>query len=386
MIYLRISHKGKRTFIPIGIKIHPKHWNENTDSVRKSYKQYKAISSTLARIDEACTDIRFELAREGKAATAERLKRLVLSRITEEEDTQNFIEYARDFIQGYYDKDKISTWKRMRVVVNKLEKFRPGLEFDEITPEFIRRYQTHLKKRYNNNINTSSKNISGIRTILYAAIREGVFPQEKNPFFQVSLPTKPGVKVHLKPWEIEAMNKTGLTEGEGPYKARDYFMCAFYLFGVRFADIALMKWEHVIEEKGKRRLAWVMGKVDREHSILITKPAWEIMSKYKGQWEYIFPILHGYDIANAEKERKAIESRNSRINQDLEKVRERADIKTHISFHISRHSIAGHLKREGWGIHDISKAMGHKSVAQTEEYFRGFDFGDLDDKMSELWG
>jgi len=292
------------------------------------------------------------------------------------------MEYARSFVEGYRREGKASSYMRFTVILNKLEGYRKDVAFDDLTPGFIRRYMTHLRQHHGNNTNTISKNVAGIRTILYAAIREGRYPQERNPFFNVQLKTEPVKKNHLTPDQIDAIEALDLTPGEGPFKARDFFMFSFYMFGLRFSDVCLIEPGHI---KGER-LEWKMDKTGRDHGVLITPPARAILDRYLDEKErYIFPLLGGYDISSPLKLRRIIDSRNSRVNQDLKKVVDRAGVDAKVSFHIARHSIAGYLLRKGWGIHDISKALGHSSIKQTEAYFKGFDFHDLDEKMRSLW-
>lgn len=385
-IYLRISHKGKRVFLPTSIKLHPRYWNEKTAEARKTHKSHKEINQKLSSILSTCSTTLIEMNRVGDIISADRLKREIQKAIDQTPGSADFIEYGRSFILGYYKEGKISTWRSMRTVLNKLEAYQSPVYFADLTHEFLRRFRTHLREHYGNNVNTTSKNLGKIKTILYAAIREGHFPQERNPFFQFPLETEDAMKVHLKPEEIDAINALNLKEGEGPFLARDYFMFAFYMFGIRFTDVAMFSSSHISKAGDKRRARWVMSKTGRKHSVIITKPAEDILSRYKSrEGGFIFPILDGYDLSNPEKERRAIESRNAKVNKDLKKIRQRAGIETHISFHISRHSIAGYLLGKGWGVHDISKALGHTSIKQTEDYFKGFDFGYLDDKMDDLW-
>ena len=55
--------------------------------------------------------------------------------------------------------------------------------FDDFTVPFLHDYEAHLKS-IGNETNTVHTNLKTLRAILYIAIREDRFPQEKNPFFK----------------------------------------------------------------------------------------------------------------------------------------------------------------------------------------------------------
>jgi len=381
---LSISHANVRKWVKLSIRVKERDWNPKNQSVRKGGKESTKINEYIQGIVAKCHEIETEIISKGSIVTAALLKELIEREIDPRATEKDFISYARQVIKDYQELGKISTYKRMTVIVNKLEAYRKAVLFEEITPTFLRAYQKHLMTHYGNNLNTASKNLAGIRTIFRMAIREGDFPQEKNPFFQITLKTQKVTKKHLRPEEIDKIISYEVEPDSGIDRARDYFMFSFYLFGMRFSDVAMLKPEHLVHVGNDLRCVWTMGKVDREHGVLVVPPAKKIIERYQ-PGEYIFPILEGYDVSTPTKLRNAIESRNTRINNDLKKLKERAGIDTHISFHIARHSIVGYLLHKDWSIYDISKALGHSTIKQTETYLKGFDFGNLDDKMKGLW-
>lgn len=44
-----------------------------------------------------------------------------------------------------------------------------------------------------------------------------------------------------------------------------------------------------------------------------------------------------------------------------------------MTFHISRQSFADYARREGWGVYDIAKMLGHASLKTTEAYLASLD-------------
>jgi len=66
-----------------------------------------------------------------------------------------------------------------------------------LTVSFLEGFRTYLIGHCGNGKNTVHKNLASIRTILYSAIREGRFPQENNPFFQIRLRCHPALQQQI---------------------------------------------------------------------------------------------------------------------------------------------------------------------------------------------
>ena len=166
---------------------------------------------------------------------------------------------------------------------------------------------------------------------------------------------------------------------------RNWFLFAFYAGGMRFSDVAMLRWKHV---RGNR-LSYRMKKTNEATSIVLVSPALEILDPYRqrdtGPEARVFPILDGYDVSTAEKLHRAIGTRNALVNKYLKKLQRLAGLETKLSFHLARHSLADYLRKKGWSIYDISKVLAHANVRVTEQYLRGFDSEDLDEKMQQVF-
>ena len=65
-------------------------------------------------------------------------------------------------------------------------------------------------------------------------------------------------------------------------------------------------------------------------------------------------------------------------------IGEKAKIKTHISFHIARHSWADLARKKNMNLYDISKALKHSNLKVTETYFKGLDNENLNSEMTRV--
>ena len=99
----------------------------------------------------------------------------------------------------------------------------------------------------------------------------------------------------------------------------------------------------------------------------------------------LFGLLDRYDPSTPARPRRAIESRNALANKYLKKIQARAGLKTNLTFHLARHSLADYLRKRGFSIYDISKVLGHANTRITEQYLKGFDREDLAEKMRQAF-
>lgn len=62
-----------------------------------------------------------------------------------------------------------------------------------------------------------------------------------------------------------------------------------------------------------------------------------------------------------------------------------AGIQKHVTTHVARHTFADLARRKGWSVYDISKAMAHSKLRETEVYLANFDHDALDEKLAALF-
>ena len=62
-----------------------------------------------------------------------------------------------------------------------------------------------------------------------------------------------------------------------------------------------------------------------------------------------------------------------------------AEVDKRVTTHVARHSFADHCRVLGLPLYDLSKALRHSSLKQTERYLSGFDTGGLGGKMQALF-
>lgn len=102
-----------------------------------------------------------------------------------------------DFMAGRHVEK--STQINYRTLCNHLTEFRPGLNFDGISYEFIVEFHTYLLTDVGVSINTAAKNMSFLRSAINEAIRRDLI--DKNPFSKYTIRREQTERAYLTPDE-----------------------------------------------------------------------------------------------------------------------------------------------------------------------------------------
>lgn len=402
-IWLRFADTHRTLYASLSVYINPRFWNDRKREVRKGHPNADQINALIAtRLAEA-EDERLRLLRQREPVTAEALKTAVAN--DQSAGTPLcFLRYARDFINELEKRGNVGRYKRENTVFNKFEEFAGSpLPFKNVTSDLLRRYETHLLTNKGNKASTVRGNLKVIKTHFRRAMKEAVVPRDADPFFSYTPPkAKHAERRKLTLAELARLEALDLGErgpkGSSIARTRDYFLFSLYTAGTRFADVARLRCENIVEDvttDGNRvwRLTYTMGKNGAHHSVKLIPQARKIALLYldrgdgkpKAPGALLFPMLKPGDLADAQTEWNSIGNQNALVNKYLCQLAERADVKGKLSFHVARHSFADLARRNGWDVYAISKALKHSGLAVTERYLADFDALLVDSKMDELF-
>jgi integrase len=249
--------------------------------------------------------------------------------------------------------------------------------FEDVNVAFLNKFEAYLmgkeRKKGALNGNSTTSNLRAIRTIIYKAIEEDKFIG-KNPFSIKRLKEFKVVKGKLSIADIKKLESLNLDKGSRLWHTLNYFLFSFYAAGIRFADVAQLKWENIIDD----RLSFTIDKTEEGHSLKLIPKALAILDNYKSlnnkPNSYIFPMLDELPIKyDSLMLHNLVSSQNALINRNLKDVQDLAEINTKMTFHLSRHSFADILRTKKASIYDISKLLGHSDIKITQRYLKGFD-------------
>ncbi|MCZ6780847.1 MAG: phage integrase SAM-like domain and Arm DNA-binding domain-containing protein, partial [Nitrospirae bacterium] len=245
-LYVRATVGGTVRYASLGLRIPERHWNAKAGEVRKTNPDHARLNQYLIDVKAAAQSVLADLLANGQKVTAPRIRDGLRARLEgrEEEQAGDFLAYCVNLLSVFERRGQIATHRVYRTAVRKLRDYvRPHrgwseLPFDEITVPLMRGFQTYLIEEVGNKPNTVHKNVTSIRTLLYYAIKDGLFPQERNPFFQITLRKEKVQKDKLDIEEIEALEALELEPETLIWHVRNWFLFAFYAGGMRFSDVA----------------------------------------------------------------------------------------------------------------------------------------------------
>ena len=390
-VYLRITHNRKLKYLNTGIKLSPSDWNPDKEQVRRSHRTYNKLNQELDIIRENASSAYRELNRE-KRASADAIKKRL-----EYASKDNFFTLADEYLETLDSAGKFWNWKQTKVAIQKIRDYHKSdhLPVNLIDADFLTKFQGYLLKK--NKPSTILKNFGNIKNVLNLAVRKHLLPA--NPMnsddFTLVKNKAGDSKTKLSLKQIEAIENMKLKPGSNLWHARNAFILSFYFCGMRFGDVAELRWDNV--KNG--RLEYDMNKTGTSISIPIKDGARKILDAYKEYDNngYVFPFLS--DLSDKEQEnprlvRKRISSWNAVVNgQDsdgkttgLKAIAKKANIDEDISMHVARHSFAQ------YGVNDkeippykMMMLLGHKSVKTTMQYLKSLDLKTVDNVMDEIF-
>ena len=253
-IWLRVADRHRTLYHSTGEYIAKRHWNPNARRVRTGHPATDDLNALIEHRLGLAQAERARLKRLGEPVTAEAVKSALVA-ADPDRVTGDFLAYADRHADALRVRGQVREHKRQKAVFKKLRAFAGrALPFEAVTPRLLKDYETHLLG-LGNKPSTVNSNFRVIRTAFYAAIRDGGFPQERNPFFHFRLIRK-SAPDRPKPSaaQIDAIERVDLG-GRGPNaslaaRARDAFLFSFYAAGVRFTDVALMRRSNVTVVQG----------------------------------------------------------------------------------------------------------------------------------------
>ena len=391
-IYIRISDANKTRYLATGLKVKPKHWNDSRDGkIRQNdLDDVDAMNKIIRDKIKELRDENYRLKAENKPVSADLLKKKIVSK----ETTGDFIAYAKQFALRKR-RINVQTGRRYDAIISKLESYTGGtLPFNELSVTWLKDYMDWLSDKKNNGANTIHSNMRAIRAILYDAIKEELFPQERNPFFKLKLKQPKVSKTKLTYKEIKDFSEAE-TGSDFQELAKDLFLISFFTQGMRFRDVAMLRYKNYVDGY----IRYELNKTGNDMKVQLPPFAVKIIEKYREDdadpYNFLFPLIDTNKVlrnlipvndsltvkdlvfkeAATEELRKIqreldrdISSKNAYVNKEIKKVAISAEINKNISFHVARHSYADIARSKKADLHELSKSLGHSSLKVTEGY------------------
>lgn len=365
-IHFRIIKDRKITYISSGIMLASDLWDEKNNRIKSKHPNSTRFNSFLSNKFTELQDEVFGHDTMQKSLTSRQLR----DKIYGKKPTDFFV-FADEANEIYLNEGKIGTYDKQRSIITKLREYikNGSIVFQDITPEFLLKYESYLKSVHKNSINTVHKDMKFIRKLFNDAIRIDLIDNSVNPFNKYKLKLEKTQRSYLNEIELLQIEQLKITPGTKMDLHRDMFIFAAYAGGLRVSDILLLKWKDFDGTK----INFTIMKTGTQLSIRVPNKALEIINKYKPKKlntkHFIFPMLpNELDLKNLREVDTAISRATAYVNKNLKLIASKTDIEKNISFHISRHTWATRALLKGISIDKVSKLMGHSAIKETQIY------------------
>lgn len=375
-VKIKVTYNRKRKYFSTGIDLLPDEFNKVMNAQRRT-REEKNILTKLRKFESKANKI------------IEGLKVFTFAKFTEgyfeSRDVNNDVFYAFDKrIKELKDNKKIGTAVTYECAKNSIESYKKNLEFAEITPEWLRKYEKHMVDKGRSET-TISMYLRSLRAIFNDQdIDKSLYPfaKKRTETRKYRIPTGRNVKKALTLEEVAKIyNYVPINDVEG--MARDYWMFLYLCNGMNVKDFCLLKWENIEGDilTYKRAKTSIKGREPRTIKIAIKPESKAIIRKWGNpslnKSDFIFPHLEA-DMT-PERQRRVYQDLTKQINKYIQRITQKLEIPQHTTTYSARHSFATVLKNSGTNIAMISELLGHSDLSVTQNYLASFE----EDKIKE---
>lgn len=374
-VYIRIQ-KINNAFISTNIRVKQNQFDRKYGLII-NHRSSQLYNVEIEKIMDAVEAVYFE----NRALQATDLKKMYLKTQEEQsikEKNMSFQAFADSYISLKIGRDQAALMS-FQVLV---KKFDSSIRLDDWsiqkTDQFTSflRVQPGRKPGSTFSENTVIKKLDYLKRILnYAEINDYI-DSSQNPFkkgYKIKAMTSRDTKLDLK--QMHAMKEEF---GDNQYVRA--FLLAYYLCGMRFSDIARLRWDNFDFERSRMR--YKMQKTNKKLELPLTKSIIELLDiirkDYQSSDGYVFPWLDGKD----PKEPRSSDGVNARANKFFKKVGKKIG-EPNLTFHVSRNTFA-YLANPIVGEKGAQQLLNHSSLDQTSAYIGTLKDSDLNHKIQSL--
>lgn len=362
-IYVRIVVNKSRCEVALKRMVDPADWNQSKGLAKPKNETLKSLNSYLEQCRCLLASHYQEFIINKELLTAEAIKNKFLGIERQENTLQSLIDYHNLHMKGVL---AAGTIKNYHTTARYLKEFvlqhfkKHDLYLSELNYEFITQFEyflrahqptDHHKAMENNGV---MKHLERLQKMVRLGVKLGWV--DKNPFEFFKLKLQKVERGFLSSDELALIENKEFSLQRIQY-AKDLFVFSCYT-GIAYIDIMQLKPENIILGiDGNYWIKTTREKTDTSVHVPILPKAASLIEKYKANPRSIakgtlFPSIS-----------------NQKLNSYLKEVADLCGIKSHLTFHLARHTFATSITlSNGVPIETVSKMLGHTSIRTTQIY------------------
>lgn len=345
-IIIQLTTQGQRKRLPVPVYVLQSDWDKNKQRIRATAENAAGWNLVLDDLRSKITNIKITYQLNKMPLTLERL----IEEIKDDTPNVNFISFCR--LHSSQQKLAAGTRRKEAGHLNKLERFKNNLFFNEINVVFLDRYRNHLFK-IGNNRNTVNSNFKTICKYINLAKKYG---------FRIDVDTADIETKYIKSnrtfLDVQEIGRLKEYYFSSFISAKHKLVLGYFLFscftGCRLSEILIINRMDTFAEN----LSYFAPKTGKQIVIQLNQNARKIVEHH--------PELFVRFISE------------QKINDYLKECMRVVGIRKKISFHCSRHSFATNFLRLGGKVEELKTLLGHADIKTTMIYVHQLEAQEID--------
>lgn len=390
-IAIEFNDNRKRSYLSLNVKTIEKHWDKNNSKLKKGWNP--------DRYEKTNQELKFELRKADEIISRFKIDNQFLNFNIFKDSLKNKSDKNISVYEAFNNKmkelesiGKKSNSDYYKTARNKLFQFHPNknLQFEEITPNFLRQYENFIKNNSRGGVekknkpNTIGRYMRDLRTIYNSNVED----KSKYPFRSgvnrkgYKIPKEPGRNRALSFEELRKFIEARPSVNDPLFLSWSLFIFSLYNRGMNFADMANLTWDDIENNE----LKYNRQKTNAPFLFKIHESTINIIEHFRDikTSKYVFNIYHEIHKTNKQKENRR-KSMLKKINSDLIDLALTVGISINgFTSYVARHTWAYIQQTKGESIYLIQQGLGHKSITTTEIYLKSLGSEELDRTNSNL--
>jgi len=344
--------RTKMKYVSTGERFTEVDWELVQAAIADSKKERKLPDNLLKKLRNArkkwnqIEEFETGLIHQGKGLTFELLDAHL---------NKNQPESFNEFIQKQLNADKslkATTKRPHQNTINKLNKFKPRIEFSQVNYSLIEGFDNYLREE-GLNLNSIEAHHKRLGKYITIAINKDLI--DKNPYRKFKVRGQEVDRTFLLMEEIEKIEQADFVENSKVGRIKDLFLFGCYT-GLRFSDLMNLSPAHL--ERTSKGIAIRIKQQKVNTTVYLP-----LYALFSGKGEQ---IINKY----LQEDQKTIFSpiSNQKANEYLKYIQNEAGIKKILSMHAARHTFGTQMAARTEDPYLIMKLMGHRDVRTSQAY------------------
>jgi integrase/recombinase XerD len=214
-------------------------------------------------------------------------------------------------------------------------------------------YQLALTSSMRLSKRSVARRLLAVKSLLTFAYEVRYVPHNIGKHLKVSMPKQDVTQRNLSEYQALALIEAAENE-------RDRLLIRMlYKTGCRVSELVKLRWSDVVDYGTGAGILKVMGKGDKERSVLLSGSIWgELLAWRKGASpdSWVFPGQSENHL------------HRSSVNRLIDRLAVKAGIKVDVSPHFFRHAHVSHALDRGAPVHLVQANVGHSDIRTTQLY------------------